>query len=171
MIEIDREHPLAELISLTYATDYQICLMEKGDTVVPAYLQTPRTARRKRSAVAVARKVFAMSQAFKHEQFEIVVMQDLARAYNRDDRMVFVTCITHPDHVPLWALSEDSEVYCKSAVQTTHPALGENMFRITYDDDAAEGAFTLSIVTKVAASVGPNKPDAFSASQIETLTK
>jgi hypothetical protein len=174
MITLDREHPLAELISLSYVADYTICLMEQGDEVVPTYLQTPRAAYlkgRKQGSMKVAPKVFALSTTFKHEQFELLVMQDLARAFNRDDRMVFVTCVTHPDHEPLWAISEDGEIHGRSAVQIPHPLLGENMFRITYVDEVAESAFALSLITKVAVSVGPNKPDAFSESQLKTLTK
>lgn len=174
MITLDREHPLAELISMSYVTDFPVCLMEQGDEVVPTYLQTHRNEylkMRKRGAAKVAPKVFALSTTFKHEQFELLVMQDLARAFNRDDRMVFVTCVTHPDHEPLWAISEDGEIYGRSAVQIPHPLLGENMFRITYVDEVAESAFALSLVTKVAVSVGPNKPDAFSESQLKTLTK
>jgi hypothetical protein len=169
MITLDAEHPLAQLVSLSYVTDYPVCLMEAGDEVVPAYMQhhTPK----KRGTYKIAPKVFALSTTFKHEQFELIVMQDLSRAYNRDDRVTFVTCVTHPDHESLWVMSEDSEIHGRSAVQIPHPMLGENMFRITYDDDAAESAFALSLVTKVAVSVGPNKPDAFSESQLTTLTK
>lgn len=174
MITLDAEHPLAQLVSLSYVTDYPVCLMEAGDEVVPAYRQTPRHTYLKgrgRGTVKIAPKVFALSTTFKHEQFELLVMQDLSRAFNRDDRMTFVTCVTHPDHEPLWVMSEDSEIHGRSAVQIPHPMLGENMFRITYDDEAPESAFALSIVTKVAVSVGPNKPDAFSESQLTTLTK
>lgn len=170
MITLKREHPLAELISLAYVADYRICLMEQGDIVAPAYMRAHDT--KERSKKGVAPKVFALSAALKHSQFEFLIMQDLARAFNRDDRMMFVTCVTHPDHEPLWAISEDSEVHGRSAVQIQHQLLSDNeAFRITYVDDAPENAFTISVVTKVALSVGPNKPDAFSESQLKTLTK
>lgn len=174
MITLDREHPLVELIHSIYVTDYAVQLMEQGDQVVPSYLQHPRTAplgNRKRVDKQAAPKVFALSTVLNYGQFEIYTMQDLSRAFDRNERMLFAVCVLHPDAEPVWGLSEDVEMYGRSSAQVSHPLLdAEQLLRIEYNDETKEGAFSLRLVTKLATSVGLNQPDAFSDSLISLLT-
>lgn len=163
MKQLPDTHPICELHQDAFICD-EVMLLEQGEAL-PERKMFPhgfRKGARPRIALGVAAQ-------FEHEQFSLIVLQDMHRYPNCDSHLLFTVAIVHPDSEPVYQMADALDNSC-SEVIVPHVRIDGRAFRIRFDDSRVTDRFELSIVSNIATSMEQTAPVALTETQLAALT-